>query len=400
MFTEFFYLLRAHGLPVSVNEWYTLLEALQQGLAGASLTSFYHLCRAVLVKSEAHYDRFDQAFARFFAGVESPEGMPEKIWEWLDRELPEDHVVRQLGELRQYDLETLKKMLAERLAEQQEEHHGGSYWVGTGGTSPFGHSGFHPGGIRLGGESRNRSAVKVAAERRFAQFRDDETLDTRQFQIALRKLRQFTSRLDGARTELDIEATVKETGDHAGRLTLVWNRPRQNAIKVLLLMDSGGSMLAYSRLCNQLFQAVNRSTHFKDLRVYYFHNCIYDWLYPDAACRQSTALSTAHLLRTMSPDYRVILVGDASMAPGELTRPGGIIEWGLHNEEPGYVWLERVRNHFEHSVWLNPIPASYWEWVEGAYTIGLVRRVFPMFELTLAGLEQAIRQLKARAACG
>lgn len=398
MFTEFFYELRSRGVPVSVNEWYTLLEALERGLAGASLTGFYYLCRSVLVKSEAYYDKFDLAFARFFEGVETPEDLPDKIWEWLDRELPGDHTIQLMGELRQYDLETLKKMLAERLAQQTEEHHGGNRWVGTGGTSPFGHSGYHPGGIRLGGESRNRSAVKVAAERRFARFREDETLDTRQFQIALRKLRQFSTRLEGVKTELDIEATIEETGKNAGRLKLVWERPRQNAIKVLLLMDSGGSMLPYTRLCNQLFMAVNRSSHFKDLKIFCFHNCIYDWLYPDFSCCQSESVNTTYVLNNLDSDYRVILVGDASMAPSELTRPGGIIEWGLHNEEPGLVWLKRVRQRFEYCVWLNPIPASYWQWTEGTYTIRLIREVFPMFELTLNGLEQAIKTLKGRSA--
>jgi uncharacterized protein with von Willebrand factor type A (vWA) domain len=379
-----------------MNEWYTLLEALERGMAYSSLIGFYYLCRAVLIKSEAYYDKFDLAFARFFEGVETPEDLPEQIWEWLERELPNDHTVRMLGDLKQYDLDTLKQMLAERLAEQTEEHHGGNYWVGTGGTSPFGHSGYHPGGIRLGGESQNRSAVKVAAERRFYEFRDDETLDTRQFQMALRKLRQFTTRLEGAKTELDLDETIEATGKNAGRLELVWTRPRQNAIKVLLLMDSGGSMLSYSQLCNQLFMAVNRSTHFKDLQIFYFHNCIYDWLYLDPSCRQSESIKTTYVLNSLDSDYRVILVGDASMAPSELVRVGGIIDWGLYNEEPGLTWLQRLRRHFEYAVWLNPIPARYWKWAEGAYTIKQIREVFPMHELTVQGLDQAVKALMAR----
>jgi uncharacterized protein with von Willebrand factor type A (vWA) domain len=396
LFTEFFFELRAQGVPVSMNEWYTLLEALERGMAYSSLIGFYYLCRAVLIKSEAYYDKFDLAFARFFEGVETPEDLPEQIWEWLERELPNDHTVRMLGDLKQYDLDTLKQMLAERLAEQTEEHHGGNYWVGTGGTSPFGHSGYHPGGIRLGGESQNRSAVKVAAERRFYEFRDDETLDTRQFQMALRKLRQFTTRLEGAKTELDLDETIEATGKNAGRLELVWTRPRQNAIKVLLLMDSGGSMLSYSQLCNQLFMAVNRSTHFKDLQIFYFHNCIYDWLYLDPSCRQSESIKTTYVLNSLDSDYRVILVGDASMAPSELVRVGGIIDWGLYNEEPGLTWLQRLRRHFEYAVWLNPIPARYWKWAEGAYTIKQIREVFPMHELTVQGLDQAVKALMAR----
>lgn len=379
-----------------MNEWYTLLEALEKGLAGASLTGFYYLCRAVLVKSEAYYDRFDLAFSQYFYGVETPKDLPESIWEWLDKVLPPRPADPNWKELhQQLDLETLKKMLEERLREQKEEHHGGNYWIGTGGTSPFGHSGFHPGGIRIGGESAHRSAVKVAQDRKFKDFRTDTTIDTRQFQLALRKLRQFSTRVEGAKTELDLDKTIEETGKNAGRLTLVWDRPRENTIKVLLLMDSGGSMYQYSRLCNRLFQAVNRSTHFKDLKVYYFHNCIYDYLYLDPRCRLVNSIETMQVLNNLDGDYRVFLVGDASMAPSELTLKGGILDWNLYNEEPGIEWLRKVKRKFEHSVWLNPIPASYWSLVEGAPTIKMIRQVFPMYELTVEGLDMAVKKLRA-----
>ncbi|MGS0765560.1 vWA domain-containing protein [Syntrophomonas curvata] len=399
MFTKFFYTLKNFGIPVSMNEWQALLEALEDGMAGASLTGFYYLCRAVLVKTEAHYDRFDMAFAAFFGDIETPEGLPDKIWEWLNKELPELEITDEMRRNhRQLDLDELKRMLEERLAEQNEEHHGGNRWIGTGGTSPFGHSGYHPGGIRIGGESRNLSAVKVAGLRRFQEFRTDETLGIRQFQVALRKLRQFTSRLEGARTELDLDATVDKTCDNAGRLELVWERPRDNAIKVLLLMDAGGSMLTYSRLCNQLFTAVNRSNHFKDLQVFYFHNCVYDWLYHSSACMQSEYTDTEYILRTYSSDYRVIIVGDASMAPYELMRTGGIIDWDLHNDRPGIEWLRRVRQHFEYSVWLNPIPRNYWDWMDGAFTIRKIAEIFPMEPLTVDGLEKAITALRSKQA--
>lgn len=399
MFTKFFYTLKNFGIPVSMNEWQALLEALEGGMAGASLTGFYYLCRAVLVKTEAHYDRFDMAFAAFFGDIETPEGLPDKIWEWLNKELPELEITDEMRRNHhQLDLDELKRMLEERLAEQNEEHHGGNRWVGTGGTSPFGHSGYHPGGIRIGGESRNLSAVKVAGMRRFQEFRTDETLGVRQFQVALRKLRQFTSRLEGARTELDLDATVDKTCDNAGRLELVWERPRDNAIKVLLLMDAGGSMVTYSRLCNQLFTAVNRSNHFKDLQVFYFHNCVYDWLYHSSACMQSEYTDTEYILRTYSSDYRVIIVGDASMAPYELMRTGGIIDWDLHNDRPGIEWLRRVRQHFEYSVWLNPIPRNYWEWMDGAFTIRKIAEIFPMEPLTVDGLEKAITALRSKQA--
>jgi len=401
MFTTFFYVLRDYGVPVSMNEWQVLLEALEKGMAGSSLTGFYYLCRAVLVKTEAHYDRFDVAFASYFGNIETPEGLPEKIWEWLQRELPELEITEEMRRNhRQIDLEELKRMLNERLKEQNEEHHGGNKWIGTGGTSPFGHSGFHPGGIRIGGKSRNLSAVKVAGMRRFQEFRTDETLGVRQFQIALRKLRQFTTRLDGARTELDLDSTVNKTCDNAGRLEIVWQRPRENSIKVLLLMDAGGSMVAYSRLCNQLFAAVNRSNHFKDLKLFYFHNCIYDWLYHDSSCSLSNYTDTEYVLKTFPADYRVIIVGDASMSPYELMRPGGIIDWELYNELPGIEWLKRIRRHFEYSVWLNPIPKRFWEWTDGFFTIKKISEIFPMEELTVEGLEKAVRKLKSRQAAG
>ncbi|HZK43704.1 MAG TPA: VWA domain-containing protein [Syntrophomonadaceae bacterium] len=401
MFTKFFYELKNYGLPVSMNEWDGLLDALELGMAGSSLTTFYYLCRAILVKSEAHYDRFDLAFASFFKGVETPEGLPEKIWNWLDKELPKVEITDEMRRNhKKIDLEEMKKMLAERLAEQTEEHHGGNRWVGTGGTSPFGHSGYHPEGIRIGGESRNLSAVKVAGERRFQEFRTDETLGTRQFQLALRKLRQFTSRADGAKTELDLDATIDKTCDNAGRLELVWDRPRQNNIKVLLLMDSGGSMTPYSRLCNQLFTAVHKSNHFKDLKVFYFHNCIYDWLFHDSHCHLPNYTDTEHILRTLDPDYRVIIVGDASMSPFELMRQGGIIDWDLHNDKPGIDWLRRIRQRFEYSVWLNPIRKEHWEWTDGFFTISRIAEIFPMEELTVDGLDTAVKKLRSRSATG
>lgn len=390
-------MLKANGVPVSMNEWYALLEALEMGLAGSSLTGFYHLSRAILVKTEAHYDRFDLAFMRYFEGIETPEDLPETIWEWLDKHLPAMEITEEMRRAhKQMDLETLKKMLEERLAEQTEEHHGGNYWVGTGGTSPFGHSGYHPGGIRIGGESRNHSAVKVAGERQFRDFRNDAVIDTRQFQLALRKLRQFTTRLEGARTELDIDGTVQATSKNAGRLEIVWDRPRENSIKLLLIMDSGGSMYPYTKLCNQLFTAANKSKHFKDLQVYYFHNAIYEQLFLDPSCRPSKSVETDHILRTLDSDYRVILVGDASMAPTELTAKGGIIYWSLYNEIPGIEWMKRLKQHFEASVWLNPIPARYWGITEGSETIQMIKNVYPMYELTVEGLDMAVKKLRAR----
>src|SRR5665647_1966313 len=384
-----------------MNEWHSLMEALEMNMAGSSLTGFYYLCRALLVKTEAHYDRFDLAFASYMGDLESPEGLPDKIWEWLNKELPPQEVTDAMVKNHtQLDIEEMKRMLAERLAEQNEEHNGGDRWVGSGGTSPFGHSGYHPGGIRIGGNTRNLSAVKVAGMRRFQEFRTDETLGVRQFQLALRKLRQFTTRLEGVREELDLEATEDKTCQNAGRLELMWARPRINSMKVILLMDAGGSMLPYSRLCNQLFTAVNKSNHFKDLKIFYFHNCVYDWLYHDPSCSLRDYTDTEYVLRTYSKDYRVIIVGDASMAPFELMREGGIIDWDLHNKRPGIEWLKSIRRHFDYSVWLNPVPTKYWDWMDGAFSIRTIGSIFPMEELTVEGLDRGIRKLKTRQATG
>ncbi len=397
MFTGLFYALRREGVKVTVTEWLTLMEALARGLANNSLTGFYYLARSVLVKSETGYDAFDRAFLRCFAGIETPPAITEEVLQWLENALPPLKVdPREKNPDLQWDLEELKKMLAERLAKQTEEHHGGSQWIGTGGTSPFGHSGYHPAGVRIGGESVNRSAVKVAAARAYRDFRSDETLNTRQFELALRRLRLFSTAVEGERDVLDLDATVEATGRNAGRLELVWTRGRKNNIKLLILMDSGGSMNPYQRLCSRLFNAANKSTHFRDLQFYYFHNCVYEVIFKDPFCIRKNSLSTYEFLRRYGPDYRLIMVGDASMAASELLMPYGALDWGAENEEPGLTWLQRLAGHFEHSVWLNPIPKDHWEMVEGARTIGLIREVFPMFELTLDGLHAAIKKLMVK----
>lgn len=245
----------------------------------------------------------------------------------------------------------------------------------------------------------NQSAVKIAAERKFRDFRGDKTIGTREFEVALRKLRRLSSKVEGPKDELDIDETIRATGDKGGLLQLIWERSRKNTVKVILLMDSGGSMDPYARICSQLFTALNRSNHFKDMRFYYFHNCIYDDLYLDPTCSLRNSIKTNTFLQRRDPEYKVILVGDASMAVGELTMVDGIIYWGMRNEKPGIWWLQRIANHFEHTVWLNPIPKAYWSSANrsiGAYTISLIRNIFPMYELTLEGLEQAIQKLKVK----
>lgn len=397
MFIQFYYQLKSEGVPVSLNEWMTLMEALAKGLSFSSLTTFYYLARAVLVKSEAHFDRYDLAFAKYFKGVETGEEILNQVLDWLAHPLPPLYVPPgERAPFSQWDLEELRRQLEDRLKKQDGEHHGGSQWIGTGGTSPFGHSGYHPAGLRIGGEPVNRSAVKVAAERHYREFRDDRITGVRQFEVALRKLRQFSTRTEGPKDELDLEGTIDATCKNAGTLKLVWERPRRNTMKVLLLMDSGGSMNPYLQACSRLFMAANHTTHFKDLKLYYFHNCVYDRIYTSPVLARHYAVKTEEVLRSLNPDYRLLIVGDASMALSELTMAGGAIDWGVENDEPGITWLERLARHFPYSVWLNPIPAGTWDWTEGYHTIALIKKLFPMFELTPEGLEQAVKKLKVR----
>ena len=393
MFLEFFKILRLHGLKISLDEWLVLVEALDRGMAENSLMEFYYLCRNILVKSETEYDKFDMAFAEYFRGIESVDEIPEELKQWLSQ----GELERLLDDMpewaKEYDLETLRQMFRERLQEQTEKHDGGNYWVGTGGTSPFGHGGYNPAGIRVGGTGRHQSAIQIAGERNFRDFRQDNELDTRQFQMAFRKLRQFSSRVDTAKTELDIDATIDATCDNAGLLKLVYEKPRKNTVKLLLLMDSDGSMRSYSRLCSQLFQAVNQSTHLKDLKIFYFHNCIYDYLYTDPYIIDGRWIETEWVFRNLGSDYKVIIVGDAAMSSYELTARGGNINWYAWNKEPGIDWLKRFKRSYDKVIWLNPIKESRWAHAWGARTISMIRDVFPMFELTLNGLDKGIHKL-------
>lgn len=397
MFLGFFNLLRSYGLKVSLQEWMTLMQALEMDLGNSTLTGFYHLCRSILVKSEADYDTLDKVFALYFKNIKEFEDLPEEVWEWLQN----GELQRALDDIPNIDFDDisiseLMKMFQERLEEQNEEHHGGNRWIGTGGTSPFGRGGYNPKGIRIGGQSRHQSAVKVASERRFIDFREDHELDSRDFQVAFRRLRQYSSRVDGARTELDVEGTVKATGDNAGLLSLVYEKPRKNTVKVLLLMDSDGSMRRYSDLCNTLFQALRKSNHFKDLQVYYFHNCIYDHIYKNPTCEYGDWVDTQWLMKKFDSEYKVIFVGDGAMAPYELLSIGGINDLRLYNSEPGIAWLRKIDKKFKKKIWLNPIPKNKWNFAWGSYTINVIRDEFDMFELSLGGLEEGIKKLLVR----
>ncbi len=373
MFTDFFYLLRLRGLKVSLKEWQTLLEGLQMGLHGSSLTGFYRLARAVLVHSEADFDRFDQVFLEYFRGIRSYDELPKELEDWLNTPIDPVEYDPALLQNQGLDIETIRAMLEQRLKEQTERHDGGTHWVGTGGASPFGNNGYYPGGIRVGGEGRSRSALQVAGERHFRDFREDSVLDVRQFQMAFRRLRQFSALEDGPKDELQLEDTIRETGDNAGRLKLVFGRPRRNTVKLLMLFDSGGSMWEFTRLCASLFQAVSRESKFKDLKTYYFHNCFYDDLYNSPGCHHADSVSTEWVFSQLGQDYKVIVVGDASMAPYELLRPGGCSDYYRYNEEPGIAWIEKLLRRYDRVIWLNPLPERNWESGYGSETIRVIR---------------------------
>ena len=397
MFVSFFYLLRQRGLKVSLNEWMVLLEGLEKGLHGSTLTGFYRLCRAVLIKTEADFDRFDQVFLEHFKGVPFEEELPEDLMNWLNH--PTEDLRRTVEELRTMGfpdetLEELLKRLEDRLKEQTEEHNGGSYWVGTQGRSAFGNNGWHPNGIRVGGQSRHRTAMMVAGERKYRDFRKDNTLDLRQFQTAFRLLRQLSVQSDTLEREIDVDGTIHDTCENAGSLSIRWKKPRKNAVKVLLLMDSGGSMEYYSSLCSRLFQAATKTNHFKEVHTFYFHNCIYDTIYNEPTMWYQDSVSTEWVLQQFDSSYKVIIVGDAAMNPYELKEAR--YNWGEGTYGPsGLDWLNRFRTQYPHLIWLNPepMPESPTYWSQTHYQLG---QIFPMYQLTAEGLETGMKRLMVR----
>ena len=392
MFIDFFYHLRDRGLPLGVTEFITLLDALAEGLARESLTHFYVVARSILVKRPAHFDVYDQAFAEYFRDAEfDPETraqITDEVLQWLEENPlpPPDLSEEELAELQEQDLEGLREEFEERLREQDEEHHGGDHWVGTGGTSPFGHSGEHPKGIRVGGEGRNRSAVQVASERRFRNLRKDVTLDVRDIGQALRRLRRLTR--DGREEELDVEGTIDQTARNGGDIELVFQPPRQNTVKLLLLMDVGGSMTPYTRLTSRLFSAAHQASHFKAFESYYFHNCPYETLYDDMARREGTP--TEDVFRNLDHTWRAIVVGDAAMAPEELMHQGGAINYYHDNDTSGIDYLRQLLEAVGEAVWLNPRPERWWH----NWTIRKIRQLYDMYPLTMEGLEDAVEELR------
>ncbi len=396
MFVDFFYHLRHRGLKVSLTEYLTLLEALHKGHSDASLNRFYTLARSILVKRPEQYDVYDMAFAEYFkdaAWDPSVLGeLTEELMDWLNDPIDKRELSpEELAMLEAMDLDELRREFLERLEEQDERHDGGNRWVGTGGTSPFGHGGTNPAGIRVGGEGGGRSAVQVAMDRRFKNLRDDLTLDVRQFQSALRRLR-ILSREDGLE-ELDLDETIDATARNAGDIELVFRRPRKNRVKLLLLTDVGGSMNVYARLTSLLFSAAHQATHFKEFKSYYFHNCVYGKLFTNMSRRET--IETQEVLNNLDETWRVIFVGDAAMAPYELMDSGGSIDYYYLNPKPGIHWLRRFKEVVPRSVWLNPDPVRYWA---STYTCVQIRNIYPMFPLTLEGLDDAIRELRSKPA--
>jgi uncharacterized protein with von Willebrand factor type A (vWA) domain len=401
MLIRFFLMLRAAGVPVSVTEFLALLQALAEGTVPAAaeigagalsrVEQFYFLSRAVLVKDERHYDRFDRVFAAHFRGAEAAfeallaAGLPAG---WL-----EQHVSLNLTEEEKARIESLggwealMETLRRRLEEQKGRHQGGNRWIGTGGTSPFGNSGYNPEGVRIGGEGGNRRAVKVWDRREFANLDDSVELGTRNIKLALRRLRRFARQ--GAAETLDLDGTIESTARRAGLLDIRMIPERHNAVKVLLFLDIGGSMDDHVRVCEELFSAARGE--FKHLEHFYFHNFVYESVWKDNRRRHGERTPLPQVLRTYGPDYRLVFVGDATMSPYEILQPGGSIEhW---NEEPGAAWMKRLLACFPRHAWLNPEPRDRWEYTP---SIRITRELVEdrMFPLTLEGLDRAMRSLQ------
>lgn len=401
MFTGFFYFLKAKGMNVSLNEWLTLIEAMDKGLCQSSLVEFYYIARMILVKSETEFDKFDTAFDEYFKGIRSgKDDITDQMLRWLDKsefaeysqEMEEKrHYLNQVEE--HVDADKTRDLYQEKKKQQDSEHNGGAQWIGTMGKTSFGNMGGNMGGIRIGGQTGYQSAFEVIGERKFRDFRNDRILDNRQFQVALRRLRQFSTRLDIPKTEFDLEQTIDKTCGNGGYLQIVFDKPRKNAVKLLLLMDSGGTMIPYTTLLNELFQAVSKSNHYKDVKTYYFHNCIYAHVYKTPECENGDWVETEWLFKNLDNDYKVIIVGDAAMAPEELYGTAGNYR-GPNNGLSGMQWLSLMKKHFRKIVWLNPKMApGHAPWREAETAL---KEVFPMYFLTVEGLKAAMGKLMTR----
>jgi uncharacterized protein with von Willebrand factor type A (vWA) domain len=390
MLLPFFTALRDARVPVSMKEWLHLMEAMDKDVAGRKVDDFYHLSRALLVKDEKHYDRFDQVFGKVFAGIETVGAgdepsldVPEDWLRLLNEKYLTDEEKAQIEALGGF--EKLMETLKQRLEEQQGRHEGGNKWIGTGGTSPFGHGGYNPEGVRVGGPGRQGRAVKVWEKREYRNLDDQVELGTRNIKVALRRLRRFARQ--GAPDELDMDATIDGTA-RQGWLDIHMRPERRNTIKVLLFLDIGGSMDAHVKMCEELFSAAK--TEFKHLEFFYFHNCLYEGVWKDNRRRHTEKIPTWEVLNKYPADWRAIFVGDATMSPYEVSMPGGSVEhW---NEEAGAVWMKRATQQWDKVAWLNPSPERYWSY---SASVGMVRELVDerMYPLTLDGLEKAMRAL-------
>ena len=389
MFISLFNTLKATGVPVSLRELLDLIGAVDKGLAFANMNEFYYLSRAILVKDEKHYDKFDRAFDIYFKGIESLDDILEMLIpdEWLKAEFEKHLTEEELKEIK--SLGGLEKLLAEfkkKLEEQDERHEGGSKYIGTGGTSPFGNSGENPEGIRVGGEGGKGKAAKVWEARDFKNLDDDVELGTRNMKVALRRLRKLIR--DSADEEFDLDNTISSTAKKAGLLDVKFRPEKRNAVKVIVLFDVGGSMDPHIKICEELFSAAK--TEFKNLEYFYFHNFIYETVWKDNRRRQNERIYTEDIIHKYSADYKIIFVGDATMAPYEITNPGGSIEhW---NEEAGALWMKRMVGIYDKLVWLNPVPEEHWEY---SASVELTRSLVEdnMFPLTIRGLEESMSYL-------
>jgi uncharacterized protein with von Willebrand factor type A (vWA) domain len=389
MFVDFFYELRKRGLRVGAQEALAVADALSRDLHDTSLDGFYDVARSLCVHREQDLDAFDTAFASYFHGIELESiKITEELLDWLEKAAPRrDLTDEERALLTKLDLAEVRRRLEERLREQKGRHDRGNKWVGTGGTSPHGRGGTHPSGISVGDAPGGRGALARAGAHNFKSLRGDVNLDVRQIELALRRLRAFIR--EGALTELDLEASIDATAKNAGELEVILRPERRPAVKVLLLLDVGGSMDPHVELCERLFSASKRATHWKRLDVYYFHNCIYGWLYPTTRLRDGVAVTD--VLNACDPSYKLIVVGDALMHPSELFQGGSHWSYEEWSETPGVGWLDLMARHFRKTAWLNPEPDNYWRG-----TAATIQKIFPMYRLSLDGLAEAVAHLTDR----
>ncbi|GGC72764.1 vWA domain-containing protein [Undibacterium terreum] len=387
MLIDFFFTLKDAKIPVSIKEFLMLLEAMEKGLVSMSMDDFYFLSRTIMVKDEAHYDKFDKAFGLYFKGIDTIfEKNPEIPLEWLSKRMERELSDEQKAQLEKFGYDKLMDRLKDLLKEQKERHEGGSKWIGTGGTSPFGNGGQNPEGIRIGGKGGNRTAVKVWEARAYRDYDDERELGTRNIKVALRRLRKFARQ--GAEDELALDATIKATANNAGYLDIKMQPERKNNIKVLMLLDVGGTMDDHIARTEELFSAAK--TEFKNMEFFYFHNCVYDYLWKNNRRRHAEKFPTWDVLRKYTPDTKVIFVGDATMSPYEILQPGGSVEY--NNEEAGAAWLQRFTSTFPKFIWLNPEPEGLWQYRQ---SVSVIRQLMNnrMFPVTIDGLERGMRLL-------